>query len=159
MVSESARMSSAAEARFRVQAPNSRSRAIKVIGLDRDGEAVVRRLDEAGWRHASFFLAMDSRDPALRDLSGGARAVATEIDTADLVVLVAGPGGQAHTASAIGEACSRRRVMTTGFIVGATAASERDLCSTLAQLRPWSLMLVVANNDDYIDDMLRALRA
>jgi hypothetical protein len=159
MLSESARMSSAAEARFRVPAPNSLPRAIKVIALDRDGEAVVRRLDEAGWRQASFLLAMDSRDPALRDLSGGSRAVAAEVDTADLVVLVAGPGGRAHTAATIGEACSRRRVMTTGFIVGATAASQRDLSSTLAQLRPWSLMLVVANNDDYIDDMLRALRA
>jgi hypothetical protein len=158
MLSESARMSSAAEVRFRVQGPNSVARAIKVIALDRDGEAVVRRLDAAGWRHASFLLAMNSRDASLRDLSGGARAVATEVDTADLVVLVAGPGGQAHAASTIGEACSRRRVMTTGFIVGATAAS-RDLSSTLAQLRPWSLMLVVANSDDYIDDMLSALRA
>ena len=34
MLSESARMSSAAEARFRVQAPNSMPRAIKVIALD-----------------------------------------------------------------------------------------------------------------------------
>jgi len=152
-------MTSAAEARFRVQTPNSLPRAIKVIALDRDGEAVVRRLVEAGWKHAAFLLAGDSRDAALRDLSGSTRALAAEVATADLVVLVAGPGGRAHTASTIGEACSRRRVMTTGFIVGASSASERDLSSTLAQLRPWSLMLVVASSDDYIDDMLTALRA
>jgi hypothetical protein len=30
---------------------------------------------------------------------------------------------------------------------------------TLAQLRPWSLMVVIAESDDYIDDMLTALRA
>jgi hypothetical protein len=29
----------------------------------------------------------------------------------------------------------------------------------LAQLRPWALMLVIANTDEYIDDMLAALRA
>jgi hypothetical protein len=159
MVSESARMSSAAEARFRVQAPNSLPRAIKVIALDAEGESVVRRLDQVGWRHATFFLAGDPRDPSLRDLAGRPWSVAAEVDTADLVVLIAGPGGQADAVSTIGDACSRRRVMTTGFIVGASSASERDLSSTLAQLRPWSLMLVVANSDDYIDDMLTALRA
>ena len=159
MVSESARMSSAPEARFRVQAPNSLPRAIKVIALDAHGEAVVRRLEEAGWRHATFFLAGDQRDPSLRDLAGRPRTVAGEVDTADLVVLIAGPGGQADAVSTIGEACSCRRVMTTGLVVGATSASPRQLSSTLAQLRPWSLMLVVANTDDYIDDMLTALRA
>jgi hypothetical protein len=159
MLSESARMSSATEARFRVQAPNSLPRAIKVIALDAAGETVVRRLDQAGWPHAAFFLARDPQDPSLRDLAGQKRPVSDEVDTADLVVLIAGPGGRADAVSTIGQACSRRRVMTTGFIVGATAASERDLSSTLAQLRPWSLMLVVANSDEYIDDMLRALRA
>jgi hypothetical protein len=49
--------------------------------------------------------------------------------------------------------------MTTGFIVGATAASEGALSKTLAQVRPWSLMVVIANTDEYIDDMLAALRA
>ena len=159
MLSESARMSSAAEARFRVQAPNSLPRAIKVIALDVAGEAVVRRLDDAGWRHAAFFLAGDPRDPSLRDLAGGTSTVAVEVDAADLIVLIAGPGGRARAVSAIGEACSNRRVMTTGLIVGASAASEHDLSRTLAQLRPWSLMLVVATNDEYIDDMLTALRA
>lgn len=159
MLSESARMSSATEARFRVQAPNSLPRAIKVIALDAASETVVRRLDQAGWSHAAFFLAREPQDPSLRDLAGQTRLVSAEVDTADLVVLIAGPGGRAEAVSTIGQACSRRRVMTTGFIVGATAASERDLSSTLAQLRPWSLMLVVANSDEYIDDMLTALRA
>jgi len=159
MLSESARMSSAVEARFRVQAPNSLPRAITVIALDAAGEAVVRRLDAAGWRQAAFLLAGDPRDPTLRDLSGRTSPVAVAVDAADLVVLIAGPGGRAHAASAIGEACSDRRVMTTALVVGANAAPERDLSKTLAQLRPWSLMLVVANNDEYIDDMLTALRA
>ena len=44
MLSESARMSSAAEARFRVQAPNSKPRAIKVIALDAASEPVLQRL-------------------------------------------------------------------------------------------------------------------
>ena len=172
MRSESARMRSAAEARFRVQAPNSTPRAIKVIALDAAGDAMVRRLAGAGWNHATFLTATSvdqpggpgelagmSADGALTDLTGRFRSVTDEVGTADLVVLVAGPGGSAQAASIIGEACSFRRVMTTGFIVGVTSASGNALSKTLAQLRPWSLMVVIADSDDYIDDMLSALRA
>ena len=157
-LSESARMSSAAEARFRVQAPNSTPRVSKVIALDAAGEAVVRRLAGGAWEHATFLVAV-SPDGALRDLAGQVRSVTDEVETADLVVLVAGPGGHAETASRIGQACSHHRVMTTGFIVGATSASDSGLSKTLAQVRPWSLMVVMASRDDYIDDMLTALRA
>ena len=138
-------MSSAAEARFRVQAPNSTRRVTVVIALDAAGEAVVGR------------LAVGSDLQCCATRSG--EDLTPRIDAADLVVLVAGPGGQAHAASTIGEACSRRRVMTTGCIVGASSASERELSKTLAQVRPWSLMVVIANDDEYIGDMLTALRA
>lgn len=158
MLSESARMSSAAEARFRVQAPNSMPRTIKVIALDGAAEAVVRRLAGGGWQHATFFTATTPPD-ALCDLAGRRTAVRDEVDAADLVVLVAGPGGHAHAAAAIGQACSLRRVMTTGLVVGVTSAPEHDVSSTLAQLRPWSLMIVIASHDEFIDDMMTALRA
>lgn len=158
MQSESARMSSAAEARFRVQASNSTPRAIKVIALDATGETVVRRLADIGWRHATFFTAT-SPDDALRDLAGAHRSTDDEVDSADLVVLIAGPGGGAHAAALIGEACSARRVTTTGCVVAASASPDRELSKTLAQLRPWSLMVVVTNNDEYLDDLMAALRA
>jgi hypothetical protein len=172
MLTESARMSSAAEARFRVQAPNSTPRAIKVIALDEVSETEVRRLAAAGWRHATFFTVASYSEPgspgdpspaspagALSDLAGHIRSVTDEVDTADLVILIAGPGGHAQAASIIGQACSLRRVMTSGFIVGVNSASEHALSKTLAQLRPWSLMVVIANSDDYLDDMMTALRA
>jgi hypothetical protein len=157
MQTESARMSSAAEARFRVQAPNSRPRAIKAVALDATGRAVVERLADAGWQHATFFTALSP--DALRDLTGLARNIHDEVASADLVVFVAGPGGHADAAPIIGALCSERRVMTTALLVGATSAAEPDVSKTLAQLRPWSLMVVIASSDDYIADMLRALRA
>jgi hypothetical protein len=49
--------------------------------------------------------------------------------------------------------------MTTALITGSAGKSDTVLSKTLAQLRPWALMLVIANSDDYIEDMLRALRA
>ena len=170
MVSESARMSSAAEARFRIQAPNSRPRAIKVIALDAPSEGVVNRLMQRSWNHATFFTAVAiagappgdqrvSTDGWLTDLSGHPRNLSDEVETADLVVMVATPGGNAEVASVIGQACSRTRVNTTALIAGADTASDEALSRTLKQVRPWSLMIVIADADDYIDDMLTALRA
>ena len=98
-------------------------------------------------------------DEGLTDLAGRSRSVTDEVDTADLVVLVAGPGGHAQAASLIGRACSLRRVTTTGFVVGAASASQNALSKTLAQVRPWSLMVVIAHSDDYVEDMMTALRA
>jgi hypothetical protein len=155
-------MSSAGEARYRVQAPNSTPRATKVVALDAAGEALVRRLARGTWEDATFFTAVspgEGGDGALRDLGGHVRSVTGEVDEADLVILIAGPGGHAKAASLIGQASSLRRVMTTGLIVGMTSASESALSKTLAQLRPWSLMVVIASSDDYIDDMMSALRA
>jgi len=159
MPSESARMSSAAEARYRVQAPNSKPRSIIVIALDASSEAILRRLAKSSWRHARFLTATATVDGWLSDFAGGRRDLMDEVDTADLVVVVATPGGHAQAASIVGEACSLRRVMTTALVVGAKSASDEAVSKTLAQVRPWSLMLVIANPDDYIDDMLVALQA
>ena len=182
MPSESARMNSAAEARFRIQTASSYSRTVKVIALDTPSESVVRRLASGSWEHTTFLTAAslsatppvnsesslmgcakrkrDSAQPQeLSDLAGRPRNLTEEVDAADLVVMVATPGGRAHAASIIGEACSLRRVMTTGLVVGGTSAPEAALSKTLLQLRPWSLMVVIADPDDYIDNMLAALRA
>ena len=157
MQSESARMSSRAEARYRIQDPNSRPRAIKVIALDAASEAVVGRLAARPWQNATF-LSAAAFPAAARDFSGQPKDLTKEAAAADLVVMVASPGGEAHAASTIGEACSAKRVMTTGLVVGANPASEEAVSQTLSQLRPWSLMLVIADPDNYIDDMLTALR-
>ena len=150
-------MSSAAEARFRVQAPNSRPRAIKVVGLDAGGTDAVRRLANEGWVNATFFTV--GRRGELERLDGAASTVEQEVATADLIVMVAAAEGRAHAAEEIGRACSDRRVATTTLIVGALDAEDEALARTLAQLRPWSLMLVLATDEHFITDMMTALRA
>ena len=168
MQSESARMSSATEARFRINAPNSRPRAVKVIALDPLSERVVKKLAQAQWNGATFFIASafggapragESFAGWLSDLAGRTKNLVEEIDSADLVVMVAAAGETAQAASIIGEACSLKRVMTTGLILGGADKSDEALSKTLSQLRPWALMLVIANAEEYVEDMLRALRA
>jgi hypothetical protein len=52
-----------------------------------------------------------------------------------------------------------RKVMTTALIIGSEGSSDEELSRTLASLRPYASMLVIAGNDDYIEEMLVALRA
>jgi hypothetical protein len=49
--------------------------------------------------------------------------------------------------------------MTTALVLGGAGISDETLSKTLAQLRPWALMLVIASAEEYIADMLTALRA
>ena len=137
MLSESARAASAAEARFRINDANSRPRAIKVIALDRPSETVVKRLAQLPWTSATFLTAVASVPPAderfsvqgwLGDLAGHTKDLIGEINSADLVVMVA-------------------------------SDIDAALSQTLAQLRPWALMVVIASAEEYIADMLAALRA
>lgn len=147
MLSESARAASATEARFRIQSPNSRPRTTTVIGLDPESEPMMRRLALEPWSRATFLQAPVPEDE-----------LNERVAQSDQVIMLATAGGRADAVEAVGRACSNRRVTTTALIVGAEHASDRDLSKTLAQLRPWSLMVVLAGTDDYIADMMTALR-
>ena len=171
MDSESARMSSAAEARFRIDYPNSQPRAVKVIALDNASERVVKRVAQAPWERATFFTSIkfDSAPPHadenwsmqawLGDLAGRTKALVDEVASADLVVMVSSAGTGAQAAAVIGEACAVRKVMTMALIIGSEQRSNEELSQTLAALRPYASMLVIANGDEYIEEMLAALRA
>jgi hypothetical protein len=150
MLSESARMSSSAEARFRLQTPATVLRRITVSALDPAADDVVARLAEGSWKHARFFPSSAVAARTTRTLDA--------IATADLVVMVATAGEDASAASAIGEVCSDRRIHTATFVVRAGVVSDAVLARTLGQVRPWSLMVVIANEDDYVEDILRSFR-
>jgi hypothetical protein len=170
MDSESARMSSAAEARFRVDYPNSRPRAVKVVALDAASERVVKRVAQRPWQGATFFTAIrfEGSPPAekgwsmtawLSDIAGRTKALVEEVASADLMVMVSSAGTCAQAAAVIGEACAVRKVMTMALVLGSEERSDEELSKTLATLRPHASMLVIANGDEYIEEMLAALRA
>ena len=127
MISESARMSTAAEARFRIQTPHPTSRVVKVIELETASDHEIA-------------------------------ALVRDVRSVDLVVMVVPAGVDAHAAAVIGQACSDARVMTTTIVVKAARSSDAALSKTLAQVRPWSLMVVVASDHAYVDDILASLR-
>ncbi len=137
MLSESARMASAAEARFRIDAPNAKPKRVKVIALDRAERSRGQASRPASdWNGATFFTAsaFAGAPPAgsfsmqgwLSDLAGRTKDLIDEVDTADLVVMVATAGENAQAAALIGEACSLKRITTTGLILGGASAVRRD---------------------------------
>src|SRR5262245_36624772 len=81
-----------------------------------------------------------------------------EIPSVDLVLMVAPAGSDARGAAIVGAACSRAQVMTMTLVTRAASTTDEERSRTLAQVRPWSLMVVVANDDDYVDDILGSFR-
>ena len=149
MLSESARMSSAAEAKFRLPAAASVARVVTVIGLDPAADEVVAALAQTPWPGVRFFpaLALERDKRALDDVADG-----------DLVVMVVTAGAGASAAADIGRACSDRRVHTATFVLRDASTTDAALSTTLAQVRPWSLMVVIAGDPDYVGDLLRSFR-
>src|SRR4051812_28086034 len=134
MSSECARMTTADEARFRIDYPNSKPRAVKVVALDAPSEQVVKRLAQRSWQRATFFTARKfgsapsggegwSMQAWLSDLAGRTKDLIDEVATADLMVMISSAGTSAEAAAVIAEACAVRKVMTTALIIGGAEKS------------------------------------
>ena len=164
-----AKAASAAEVRFRVDYPNSRQRASRIIALDEVSAAVMRRIAEAPSNGARFLTyvskttgakGLDSLpvDASLSDKDGSAIRLSDELAGADVVVMIAAAGGASDAAAVVGNACFVRGIMTTGLIVAA-GGDRAQVERTVAALRPYAAMLVVSTSEEYIPEMLSALRA
>jgi hypothetical protein len=163
MLSESARMSSAAEAKFRLREPARATRTVKVLALDEASDGVVARLAEHPGREAAFFpasalLPLTAAPGADVPMADRQARVLEQAAEADLVVMVASEGGRADAAAIIGAVCSQNRVMTMTLLVHHADATEDAISRTLAQVRRWSLMIVVASDEQYVADILRSFR-
>lgn len=169
LLSDCASAATAAEARFRVNYPNSRPRATRVIALDRAAAAAMQQIEDVRWNGARFLVSLGrSRgvqgldaippDLDLRASDGSVVRLGDELPAADGVVMVASAEADHEAASIIGNACRARGIAATGLLV-APAGATRDLGPTLAALRPTARMLVVASDAEYIPEMLAALRA
>ena len=156
MESESARMSSAAQARFRIDYPNSKPRVVKVIALDGPSERVVKRVAEGAWQRATFFTSLKfdgaprggegwTMQAWLSDLAGRTKTLVDEVASADLVVMVASAGTSAQAAAVIGEACAVRKVMTTALIIGSEHSIGRGTIADAGE--PASLRVDAGDRD------------
>jgi hypothetical protein len=163
VLSECACATSAEEARFRIDHPNSAPRRIKIVALDKPAERVVRQLANAKWNSATFMTAVKNGESVsidwLSDLAGEAVSLLDQLRAADHVVTVSTAGESAEGAAIIAEVCNAHRIMLTALVIDPTNVPEPQLLGTMAPLRVHASMLVVAKGEEYVEAMLTALRA
>jgi hypothetical protein len=165
MLSESARATRREESRFRIDAPNARPRAIKVIALDQPSERVLRRLAEGDWANAMFLRAPAGTARSqpvggwLAGLAGETMNLIEQIASADTIVTLSTAGENSEMAGVVAEACRAQGKLLTALILDVDGGPEANLLKTLVPLRPYAAMLVVAHGEDYVETMLTALRA
>lgn len=137
LLSSCARASTAAESRFRIDAPAFPRRSSRVIALDPAAAEAARDLE---------------RDVLLPgDVLPG-----EELDGADTVVLLASAAADtdsAAAASALGDAAAARGITTVGIVLPG-ASSDR----AVSALRPNAMVLVVLRDATDLPEVLSALR-
>lgn len=154
-----------AEARFRINAPSFTRRATRVVALDEEAASVVRRVAEQKWGDARFFsyeagerLGESNGQPGdlvLRSADGSATRLSEELADADVMVMIATVDTGAEAATAIGDACTLRGIMTAGLILG----DGRNVRAAVSALRPHARVLMASRDEHDVSDMLTALRA
>lgn len=167
--SDCARAATAEEARFRVPYANSRPRKTRIIALDDGAAERLEDIARAHWHGAHFLrhlgdwpMSPDFEDlhidAELVDTDGNRRRLSDELEGADAVVVLVSGGAPGDGAALVGNSCMVRGIMTTGLVT----TDDPDAAAvetTVNALRPYMRMLVVASGNDYITEMLHALRA
>ena len=165
LLSSSARAATAAEARFRIDAPPFTPRASRIVAVDGSAVDIVRRIAGGPWTGEAHFLVFEAPglaaenngagdDAALRTLDGAEVSLSDELADADVAVMVATTNEGANAVSIIGQACFARAITTAGLVVAEGGAAER----AVASLRPYAMVLVVTADEDDVPEMLSALR-
>jgi hypothetical protein len=162
-LSSCARAATAAEARYRIDARSRAPRATRVIALDAGAAQVVDRLAHETWEGAEFLhldpAAADGTaddafiDIALESGSGERTCLSATLADADFVMMVATNDLGAAAATAIGDACTLRGIMTAALVLGRDGGSG----AAVAALRPNARVLLVSDDQQDVDALLTAV--
>jgi hypothetical protein len=158
-LSSCARAASAAEARYRIDAPVE-SRRARVIALDEPAADVLRSVAALEWASARFFVcdtvggSGEADDVLLRGIDGSPAVLSGELAGAHVVVMVATQDSGADCAYVIGKACWERGVMTAGLVLG----DGSQTLGAVAALRPHARVLLPTADESDLVELLTALR-
>jgi hypothetical protein len=155
----------AAEARFRINTYIVPTRHTRVVALDAGAVPVVRRVSEQPWADAKFFIYEPgpasvshnggSAEIRLRRLDGSDTRLTDELTGAGVAVMVATADDAAAGATAIGDECTIRGIMTAGLVLG----EQRHVGAAVSALRPHARVLMVTADEHDVSEVLAALRA
>ena len=141
-ISSCARAATAEEARYRIDRPIG-GRSARIVALDDAAAEVVRRVAEMSWGASRFFPSADAFQPA------------TELDDADVAILIATADADGDAGAQIARACAERGIMVAGLVLG----ERLDVGDAVAALRPYARNLMVTEDEDDVAAVLTALRA
>jgi hypothetical protein len=134
--------------------------------LDAGAADVVRELAGQPWR-GTRFLSYDASqsdgqaapDGALADIvldaADGRVRLSEELIDADFMMMIATAGDGATAATAIGNACALRGIMTAGVILG----RDHDVDAAVTALRPHARVLLVTNDQNDVAEIMSAVGA
>jgi 3-hydroxyisobutyrate dehydrogenase-like beta-hydroxyacid dehydrogenase len=142
----------------RIQAPNSRRRAIAVIGLGRGGTAIAERLRQSGPRGIHVLDATRPEDgdalAAIRNNGNGLRRAIAE---SDLVFVAARSGDELAMLPVVQRLAAETRTQLMVLYLVEPGPQRSEDAAALAQLRRAAHMLVVSSDETYIEAMVAAL--
>jgi hypothetical protein len=152
----------AEEARFRIDAAPQTARATRVVALDAGAAAIVRPLPEQPWLGAHFLRCSDAAgrpgndiaDLELTTMDGRSVRLSDELADADFVMMVATNDDGAAAATAIGNACTLRGIMTAAVVL-----TGGDTDAAVNALRPNARVLLVSKDQRDVSGVLTALGA
>jgi hypothetical protein len=169
LLNSCAEATTAAEARFRIDAPIPANRQARVIALDAEAASIVGRAGERRDPGTRLFVYDDvacgtadgngrtpqSDDLVLRGMDGSLAVLSAELEGADVVVLVATQGEAGHAAKTIAGACVERGIMTAALVIG----PHDNVGSTVSALRRHARVLMLSTDEQDLSEVLAALRA
>jgi len=153
----------AADTRYRIPYPNSKPRAIKVIGLGEGGSRIAQIVAEGGMRHVQAIAAGATRggtsEAMVQAIADENSEIGRAIRGADMVFVVARDGDNVALATAVGQMAHEKGVLVTGILIHEDSAAGPVPDGTLHALRSASDMLVMVSDTEYVQEMLSALGA
>lgn len=154
-----ARATTAAEARYRIDAAVLPLGTTRIVALDDAAAGLLRRTASQNGRDTRPYRSHHGADGALalRSAEGADAPLDDVLAQAHAVVLVATTGAGAPAAAVIGQTCLRRGITVAGVAVGEAGGDAAN--AAVAALRPYSRILLVVDDGSDVFEVLSALRA
>jgi cell division GTPase FtsZ len=145
----------------RIQDPNSKPRAIALVGLGQGGAAIARNVSAQDHGHLQVHVLAKSMAPgadALAAIQAGGGDLQRDLQAADMIFIVACRGDDVGLAPVVSRiAHSRNHSVTALYIVPPEALASEHEDETLRTLRASVEMLVVVSDESYVPAMVAAL--
>jgi cell division GTPase FtsZ len=144
----------------RIQDPNSKPRALALVGLGDGGAAVARRVASEG--HANLEVHVLAKSAAGQDALAAVQAAGGDLQrglaNADMIFIVACRGDDVGLAPVVsGIARARQHPVTALYIVAPEALASGGEDESLRTLRQGVDMLVIVSDESYVPAMVSAL--